>query len=225
MTESADVTINPFDFIKENLLIADVVKRYGVKVKRGNKALCPLHNERTPSFTVYPDTNSWNCFGCGVGGSAIDFIMTYYGLDALEAAKKLDADYNLGLFDYKPSQEEMYRQSEQRAQSQKYKGLAKTFEVYMNKAYIILCDYLRLLEDWKIIYAPKTPEGLDTVNPLFVEACHQLDYIEYLLDCLSVADYEEQIQFYKTHRKEMVHIAAKVKRYSKSTNADESACC
>ena len=215
--------INAFDAIKETLQIIDVLAFYGVDLCRANKALCPLHNEKTPSFTIYPNNNSWHCFGCGVGGSVIDFVVACYGIDALEAAKKLDADFNLGLFDYKPTQEEINQQTALRNERLAHKGLAETFEAYMSKAYAILCDYLHLLSGWKTIYAPKVPEELDTVNPLFIEACHKLDYIEYLLDCLTIADYNEQIHFYQTHRKELVEIATKIKHYAKSPNADASA--
>ena len=215
--------INAFDAIKETLQITDVLTFYGVDIRRANKALCPLHNEKTPSFTIYPNNNSWHCFGCGVGGSVIDFVIAYYGLSALEAAKKLDADFNLGLYVYKPTQEEINQQLAQRNERQVHKGLAKTFEAYMGKAYIILCDYLHLLSEWKAVYAPKAPGELGTVNPLFVEACHQLDYIEYLLDGLTTADYDEQIHFYQTHRKELVEIASKIKRYTESPKADTSA--
>ena len=192
--------LNPFDTIKETLQIADVLTFYGMGFNR-NKAFCPLHNEKSPSFTVYPKTKSWHCFGCGAGGSVIDFVMAFYGLDTIDAAKKIDNDFNLGLFENKPSigrrgcfnrattQEVLNRlksqQAEQQAQTQTYKGLTGAFETYMNKAYFTLCDYLHLLEDWKIAYAPKTPkapktakesEGIEQtelIHPLFVEACHQ----------------------------------------------------
>ena len=216
-------TANAFEGIKETLSIAEVLTFYGVEIKRGNKALCPIHKEKTPSFAVYPDNNSWHCFGCGVGGSVIDFVMAYYGLDALEAAKKLDMDYNLGFFDCKPSQEELQRLYEQRAHREASKGLNKAFEGYINKAYSLLCDYFHLLREWKIVYAPKTAEELDTVNPLFVEACHQLDYIEYLIDGLIYADIDEQIQFYQTHRKELLKIAERIKLHENGGKADESA--
>jgi hypothetical protein len=210
------LTVNAFDTIKDTLRITDILPFYGVEVKRANKALCPIHNEKTPSFTVYPSSNSWHCFGCGVGGSVIDFIMVYYGLDPLEAAKRLDNDFNLGLFEYKPSQEEINRISEQRTKKQAEKGLSNAFEVFIDKAYILLCDYLHLLNDWKDMYDPKTPEELDTVNPLFVEACHQLDYIEYLIDSLFHADIDEKISFYQTHRREMLNIANRIRLHADS---------
>jgi len=215
---------NAFNTIKETLKIVDVMAFYGIEVRRGNKALCPLHNEKSPSFTIYSSTNSWHCFGCGVGGSAIDFVMAYFGLDVLEASKKLDADYGMGLFEKMPSQEEMNRFSEQRAQIQAYKGLSTTFDAYMDKAYSLLCEYLHLLEDWKTMYAPQSPDELDTAKPLFVEACHQLDYIEYLLDGLHNASYDEKISLYQTHRKEMMNIAESIKRHAEGANVDRAAC-
>ena len=211
-------TLNAFDSIKETLSVADVVAYYGVEVRRGNKALCPLHNEKTPSFAIYRDSNSWHCFGCGVGGSVIDFVMAYCGLDALESAKRLDMDFNLGFFDYKPTQEEMHRQKEQQAQKQADKGLAGAFESYINKAYDLLCDYLHLLHDWKVTHAPKAIDK-PTFNPLFVEACHQLDYTEYLLDCLQNADIDEQISFYETHREELLNIANRIREYTGTPRA------
>jgi hypothetical protein len=195
-----------------------------VEVRQANKALCPLHNEKTPSFTVYQNSNSWHCFGCGAGGSVIDFVMAYFGLNALDAAKKLDSDYNLGIFNTKISREELARISEQQAQNQVCNGLVSAFEAYMHKAYIFLCEYLHLLEDWKLRYAPKSPEETERImNPDFVFACHQIGYISYLIDWLYQADFEEQIQFYKSHRKEMLEIAEKLKQYSKGRTANKSA--
>jgi len=211
---------DPFEAIKGTLPITKVLEFYGVEAKRGNKALCPLHNDKTPSFTVYPEQNSWHCFGCKSGGTVIDFVMAYCGLDALEAAKKLDADFSLGIFGYEPSQGGLKKLPEARKQGQAYKGLANAFEAYMNQAFIILCDYYHLLMDWKAALSPKTPDELDSVSPFFVEACHQTDYIGFLIDCLQCADYDGQIQFYKTHRKEVEAIAANVKRHGSGRKAD-----
>ena len=213
------MTVNAFDTIKETLNIADITAFYGIKVKRNNQALCPFHNEKTPSFTIFPKTNSFKCFGCGVGGSVIDFVMQMDGMDALEAAKKLDTDYNLGLFDDKPTQEERHRLKEKQAQREADKGLTNTFEGFMDKAFNLLCDYLHLLHDWKILYAPKTIDEWEKVNTLFVEACHQLDYIEYLTDFLLYADIDEQIGFYQSHRGELLNIATRLR--ANSGKADE----
>ncbi len=77
--------------LKYRCEIGDVVSSY-VNVKRRGKnltGLCPFHNEKTPSFTVYPTNGSFYCFGCGTGGDVITFIMKIENLDYIEAVKYL----------------------------------------------------------------------------------------------------------------------------------------
>ena len=64
----------------------------------------------------------------------------------------------------------------------------------------VLTDYLHLLEDWKLRYAPKTPE--DEWDDRFVEACQMLDYIEYLADILTVGNLEERVAVVDKLKKE-----------------------
>lgn len=71
--------------------INDVVSSY-VTLKRSGRnfvGLCPFHNEKTPSFSVYPQSNSFYCFGCGVGGDIITFIEKIENLDYFDAVKFL----------------------------------------------------------------------------------------------------------------------------------------
>ena len=71
--------------------IEDVISTY-VTLKRRSATLvglCPFHNEKTPSFTVYPATQSFYCFGCGAGGDAITFLKKIENLDYLDAVKTL----------------------------------------------------------------------------------------------------------------------------------------
>ena len=63
-----------------------------VQLKRRGKnlvGLCPFHNEKTPSFTVYPESQSYYCFGCGAGGEVINFIRRAENLDYVEAVSFL----------------------------------------------------------------------------------------------------------------------------------------
>lgn len=71
--------------------IEDVISTYVTLKRRGATlvGLCPFHNEKTPSFTVYPATQSFYCFGCGAGGNAITFLKKIENLDYLDAVKTL----------------------------------------------------------------------------------------------------------------------------------------
>lgn len=71
--------------------IESVISPY-VNLKRAGrnvKGLCPFHNEKTPSFTVYTDNQSFYCFGCGAGGDVITFVRRIENLDYIEAVKTL----------------------------------------------------------------------------------------------------------------------------------------
>jgi DNA primase len=71
--------------------IENIVSSYVTLRRRGRilTGLCPFHNEKTPSFTVYPETQSYYCFGCGQGGDVITFIKNINNLDYVEAVKQL----------------------------------------------------------------------------------------------------------------------------------------
>lgn len=71
--------------------IESVISSYVPLKRQGKilKGLCPFHNEKTPSFTVYPDTKSFYCFGCGAGGEVITFIRRIENLDFIESVKFL----------------------------------------------------------------------------------------------------------------------------------------
>lgn len=71
--------------------VYDVVSSYVTLKKRGNTyvGLCPFHNEKTPSFTVYEDTQSFYCFGCSAGGDSVGFIRKIENLDYIDAVKLL----------------------------------------------------------------------------------------------------------------------------------------
>ena len=71
--------------------IESVISQYVTLKRRGKNlvGLCPFHNEKTPSFTVYPDNGSFYCFGCGTGGDVITFVSMIENLDYMEAVKLL----------------------------------------------------------------------------------------------------------------------------------------
>ena len=84
----------PQAFIDELIARADIVEVIGSRVPlkragREYKACCPFHDEKTPSFWVSPDKQFYHCFGCGVHGTALGFLMEYDRLPFPEAVEDL----------------------------------------------------------------------------------------------------------------------------------------
>ena len=90
----------PQEFIQSLLAradIVDVVDRY-VKLRKAGanyQALCPFHNEKSPSFSVSPAKQFYHCFGCGAHGNAIGFLMEYSGLPYPDAIRQLAEQYGM----------------------------------------------------------------------------------------------------------------------------------
>ncbi len=94
MIDSASI-----ESLKSTIDIVDVVGNY-IELKKAGanyKANCPFHGEKTPSFVVSPSKQIYHCFGCGVGGDAIKFVMELEKLTYPEAIEKLAAMFNFSL--------------------------------------------------------------------------------------------------------------------------------
>lgn len=93
------ITKDSIENLKNHLDVVDVISQFIETKKSGAnfKACCPFHGEKTPSFVISPAKQIYHCFGCGVGGDAIKFVMEYEKLAYPEAIEKLASMYNISL--------------------------------------------------------------------------------------------------------------------------------
>jgi DNA primase len=148
--------------------IVEVIGSYFPLKRAGTnfKALCPFHQEKTPSFTVSPQRQTFHCFGCGVGGSVFRFVMDYEHLDFPAAVRKLAARAGVPVIEERGATGDDDRQHEtRRALLQLHAEAAEWFHDNLVKEKIgkPARDYLkkrgidrRIATDWQIGFAPES---------------------------------------------------------------------
>jgi DNA primase len=107
-------SINPIQDIKDRLSVETLIGEY-LPLKRAGinlKGICPFHSEKTPSFMVSPERNSWHCFGCSKGGDIFTFVMEMEGLEFREALEYLAKKTGIELPTYKKTEPGVSTQNE-----------------------------------------------------------------------------------------------------------------
>jgi hypothetical protein len=115
---------------KHNIDLADVVQKSGVELRwsRHNMVgLCPLHDEKTPSFFVDTNKQLFFCFGCGAGGDAIDFVRMLYGYTFQEALQHLKIEQPTRRT-YQEIKRQTIQQRHNKYRNTKRNALVKDFE-------------------------------------------------------------------------------------------------
>ena len=169
-----------FELVKQNICVPDAAEHYELQVNRNGMCHCPFHEDRHPSMKL--NKRYFYCFGCGATGDVIDLVARLFDLSNYEAAQKLAQDF--GIDPDKPPAAIALPKPE--------RPLPKAYRQKEVRCLRVLCDYLHLLESWKVQHAPKTPE--DDLDDRFVEACQMLDYVEYLADLLIAAELEQRVK-------------------------------
>ena len=148
--------------IKERVSLENIIRDAGIHLKN-NMACCPFHNEKTPSFSI--KGGRYKCFSCGEGGDVIDFVSKYFNISPLDAARKIDNDYNLGIFRELTENEkrDIKRQAEIRKKEKEFK---KEFELTRDRIYLKKCDEYNMLKKINQLHDPKK----DGRNKFNVEA-------------------------------------------------------
>lgn len=156
--------------IKSRLNIVDVVGEY-IKLEKAGinyRALCPFHNEKTPSFFVSPSRQMWHCFGgCNEGGDIFKFVMKIEGIEFIDALKLLAKKAGVQLKTSSKKYEEIKTQREKLLDICKKATIFFSTQLNKSKTGLEAKDYLmkrglkeETIKEWKIGYAPSTWDSL-----------------------------------------------------------------
>jgi len=145
----------------------------------GKYIVCPFHEEKTPSMRLYED--GYHCFGCKAHGDVLDFVGKVLGVTMIQAAKRINNDFGLGLpLGHKVTVSQVAEAARQRHR------IAQDRERALVEGETASREYWGAFDEWLRLdrnreeYAPKAP--WDSWHPLFVEALQKLDYQKYVLE-------------------------------------------
>lgn len=131
------------EIIKESLTLREVMEHYGIEFNSRGFARCPFHAEKTASLSI--KNEHYKCFGCGVYGGTIDFVMEYFSLTFKQAIAKLGSDFALPLDFHKPTYRERLRMAEERRKRSAEKAERARARKILDDNYDALCWLHRAL--------------------------------------------------------------------------------
>ncbi len=167
--------------------IADVVGDFVTLKRRGTSliGLCPFHNEKTPSFNVSQAKGIYKCFGCGKGGSSVNFIMEHEHLSYADALRWLANKYNIQIREKEENPEDIKERNDRESQLIVSEFAQKFFSEQLwetNSGRLIGLSYLRqrgmrdeIIKKFGIGYCP---EGKDTMTSAAIKEGFKMEYLE-----------------------------------------------
>ena len=161
-----------FEAVRSQVPVRAAAERYGLEVNDSSMARCPFHNDRTPSMKLYAD--HFYCFGCGKYGDVVDLTSELLCVPSYDAACALAEEFGVDAARPTPRPALLqFREDSLRCQR-------------------VLRDYLRLLRQWRMQYAPTGPD--EPIDDRYAEAGRMIDTVDYLTDLLIVGSLDLRVK-------------------------------
>lgn len=169
--------------IKMRVSMRDICERYGLNVNGAGFINCPFHaGDNTASLKIYKGNKGWHCFGCGAGGSVIDFVMMFFNIGFKQAVIRLDGDFDLKL----PLSRKL-TPKERIDESTRLREIQAKSKAYEDEKQRLEADYWQAFDEWKylddliIAYKPERRK-IQPLHPLYEYALSKIAVAEYNLD-------------------------------------------
>ena len=187
-----------FREVRERVTAEDAARRYGLDVDRHGKALCPFHADRHPSMSF--KNGYYRCRVCNVGGDSIDLTARLLELTPLEAVKRLNTDFALGLpIDAPPTKAE-------RLEAQKWRLDAETYQNFQKwRAQTVT----RLNECFRLAFLALKYVSPDFWTNPMVDAVRYQPAVEWWSDALTSGNISKQMEIFRA-RKEVERICTTI---------------
>ena len=167
--------------IRFQVSMDQIAAMYGYQIRRGGFIVCPFHGDHDASLKLYSNRNGhagWHCFGCGRGGSVVDFVMEHDGCTFASAVSKINDAFGLGLL----SVENMFDRDIRRAEQKRLDAVRNAFDDYIDNIEERTERCVTLLFRWlqEIEAVPKEDRTASEWTR-HIWLLNELDYEEYIL--------------------------------------------
>ena len=184
-----------FREVRERLDMDTVARHYGYEPDRAGFIRCPFHTgDRNASLKLYAGDRGWHCFGCDRGGSVVDFVALDLGVSPLDAVRRLNEDFSLGLPIDRPAT------AAERQEAQHRKEVSATyqdFEAWKDRFSKLLSACFRTAHT--ALLSLERPEDIDRLTPAQVLAIQNQASVEFWADSLT-GSMEEQMAVFRDRR-------------------------
>lgn len=171
------------EVIKSSVSMNEAAGMLGYQVGRGGFMVCPFHGDTDASLKIYPGKNGhsgWHCFGCGRGGSVIDFVMESEGCGFSKAVRILNDRLGLNLL----AVEDMFTQNDRQKEQKKLDAVRIAFNAFINAAVDYVERMLQFDTKWLMhIEGTPIPERYGYMLRIRL-LTEEMQYYEYLLEKL-----------------------------------------
>ena len=174
---------NTFEQVREIPFPAIVQRFTGEAPNRSGKISCPFHQEKTPSFQIYPDGG--HCFGCGWHGDGVAFVAELRGLQPIEAALLIAREFNIPI-----ATSGKHLTALTAKEHKQWLEAARAKETQSRYKQIKKMAFLALVEFRDLAAQVFNEDKLD-IDPDLVEAVHLIPLVEHYLETLATGNQEE----------------------------------
>lgn len=181
-----------FRAVKDAVTTRQAAEHYGISVSRNGMAICPFHEDHNPSMKL---DRRFHCFGCQADGDVIDFTARLFEINAMDAVRKLAADFGV----------------DESECGQAYPLKFRVRSDPVDRAVGVFTRYLHHLNRWRTEYAPRSESVL--WHPLFEESVRRRDHIAYLLDEFQHGNKETRAALARAYQEEVDNIEQRLSDY------------
>lgn len=175
--------MNVFEETRNRVTMQEVAAFYGFQPNRSGFICCPFHREKTASLKIYQGSRGWHCFGCGAGGSVIDFVAKMHGVTPLDAVKTINEYFRLDLPIDKP------RDWHESKEAQEKREKERLFREWRDTT----LQRLTLIERKANLALRKEPEEWTEAEE---KAIHKYSLVQYWSDAIAFGEEDKQRAIY-----------------------------